>query len=176
MFRISQYTDAVTCAPDTLEWSQTVQANKCTNLGDHSSQWNCPAVYKADCIYYTSYLAGNNCTVVPTATHWNYCNECKEMTLRQCNADGSFAFLNCTDSACQNCPTVVANFTAGSCVDGGVDALGFYDSAVMLMQAPAKCPQMYHQWYEGSNDCSSGRGWDYIALGACNNGWKFECL
>ena len=199
-FRVSVYSDTVACSPSSLQFTQTLPANQCHDFTTHSSQWNCPAISGApSCFTYYTY-SDASCTV-PVSQHINFCGECKESTLRVCTLDGQgnvaqVSFSNCTDNSCYQCANGfsrdhavlshpikrddlgMATLGVNQCYPH-FDMLGYDTESAMLMPStPSQlsCPLMYHQWWTGSGTCSSGRGWDYIALGFCNNGWMFECL
>lgn len=188
-FIISQWADTASCTTEQL-WNMTEEAGVCVDLGVHSSGWSCPPISRNSGLRWIKYQSYNSvpsatnakdtCTVANlNATHWNFCGECKQNVLRQCADDGTVKIFNCSDQECKHCPSAPVVMKEGSCVDS-TPLPQVAGQAVQLVSIGPNADSMYHQWYEGSGTCQSNaslpHGWDLIALGECNNGWKFECL
>jgi hypothetical protein len=188
-FRISAYSDAAGCT-GTPEWTELHAANECTQThADGSSQWNCPGVAtppEHPIFQYVSYNSMADCRNAPDApsgNHVNFCGECKENTLRKCDLEArTVTFYNCSDYLCgmEGCSKLgTVSFDAGNCIalPGG---LGYPAVRMSKVEPVFSHPlSMYHQWWTASPSCASKNathGWDYIPLGYCNSGWKFECI
>ena len=186
-FRISQWADEVSCSQGLL-WNMSKEAGVCVNLGSHSSDWACPPIPRSAGLRWMAYASYNSssatdeCNGTPNAMHWNFCGECKANVLRQCRGDDKVDLFNCSDNECKNCPREpTATIEVGKCT-ATTPLPQVAGMAVALKQITTDTDSMYHQWYEGSGACESNpdpampHGWDLIALGKCNAGWKFECL
>ena len=184
-----EYNDTIACGRSSFVQSTVLPNNQCLVVPDNSSaSFDCTNVMKVRVFQSTTYEDAN--CKIPTATHYNYCGECKYMSrmmsLRECvdrNGTMVVLFKNCSDLACTTCsplaemPVLNPGQMGGVCSPNPYQGRfwsGNYGQVNWLGEGLA----MPHKWYD-SNDCTLTNttidGGDLIVLNSCNSGWFFRC-
>ena len=180
-----QYNDTIACGRSSFVQSTVLPNAKCLVVpGNHSALFDCTNVMKVRVFQSTTYEDAN--CKIPTATHYNYCDECKSMSKRECvdrNGTMVVLFKNCSDHACTTCsphvemPVLNPGQMDGVCSPNPYQGRfwsGNYGQVNWLGEGLA----MIHNWYN-RNDCtlsnSTMDGGDLIVLNSCNSGWFFRC-